>query len=118
MYGGVIDWLRTLPISSWVVLTSHVIVSVVRNVVAAAPTLGAAGVYQHPEEAEVHQAWVDGLAVAVQDGEGRAYVNFLGDEGEARIRQAYPGAKRPHQPLPPQPEHPIDRGVTSTRSRR
>ena len=49
-------------------------------------------VYQRPEEAEVHQAWVDRLASALRDGEDRAYVNFLGEEGQARIREAaYPG---------------------------
>ena len=50
-----------------------------------------AAVYQPREEAEVHQAWVDRLAAALRDGDARAYVNFLGDEGPARIRQAYPG---------------------------
>jgi FAD/FMN-containing dehydrogenase len=51
-----------------------------------------AAVYGHPEQAEVHQAWVDRLAAALQDDDARAYVNFLGDEGQARIRQAYPGS--------------------------
>jgi hypothetical protein len=50
-----------------------------------------AAVYQRPAEAEVHQAWVDRFAAALRDGDARAYVNFLGDEGQARIRQAYPG---------------------------
>jgi FAD/FMN-containing dehydrogenase len=49
-------------------------------------------VYGRPEEAEVHQAWVDRLAAALQDGGARAYVNFLGDEGQARVREAYPGS--------------------------
>jgi len=48
-------------------------------------------VYHRPEEAQVHQAWVDRLAAALRDGEDRAYVNFLGEEGQARIREAYPG---------------------------
>jgi FAD/FMN-containing dehydrogenase len=48
-------------------------------------------VYQRPEEAQVHQAWVDRLAAALRDGEDRAYVNFLGEEGQVRIREAYPG---------------------------
>ena len=51
-----------------------------------------AAVYQRPENAEEHQAWVDRFAAALRDGDARAYVNFLGDEGEARIRQAYPGS--------------------------
>jgi FAD/FMN-containing dehydrogenase len=48
-------------------------------------------VYHRPEQAQVHQAWVDRLAAALRDGEDRAYVNFLGNEGQARIREAYPG---------------------------
>jgi FAD/FMN-containing dehydrogenase len=31
------------------------------------------------------------LAAALQDGTARAYVNFLGEEGQARVHQAYPG---------------------------
>jgi ABC-2 type transport system permease protein len=42
LHGGMLDRLRTLPISSWVVPTSHVIASVVRNVVTAALALAAA----------------------------------------------------------------------------
>jgi FAD/FMN-containing dehydrogenase len=49
-------------------------------------------VYQRPEEAEEHQAWVDRFAAALRAGDARAYVNFLGDEGQARIREAYPGS--------------------------
>jgi FAD/FMN-containing dehydrogenase len=48
-------------------------------------------VYQRPEQAQVQQAWVDRLAAALRDGEDRAYANFLGEEGQARVRQAYPG---------------------------
>jgi ABC-2 type transport system permease protein len=40
--GGMVDRLRTLPISSWVVPASHVIASVVRNVVTAALAVTAA----------------------------------------------------------------------------
>jgi ABC-2 type transport system permease protein len=42
LHGGMIDRLRTLPISGWVVPASHVIASVVRNVVTAALALAAA----------------------------------------------------------------------------
>jgi ABC-2 type transport system permease protein len=42
MNGGIIDRLRTLPIGSWVLPTSHVIASVVRNVVTATLALAAA----------------------------------------------------------------------------
>jgi FAD/FMN-containing dehydrogenase len=48
-------------------------------------------VYHQPEEAQVHRAWADRLAATLQgDGQARAYANFLGDEGQSRVRQAYP----------------------------
>jgi hypothetical protein len=52
-----------------------------------------AAVYQRPEDAAEHRAWVDRLAAALHEGHGeaRAYVNFIGDEGEARVHDAYPG---------------------------
>jgi FAD/FMN-containing dehydrogenase len=31
------------------------------------------------------------LAAALHQGDDGAYVNFLGDEGPERVRQAYPG---------------------------
>ena len=44
------------------------------------------------DEAAAHEAW-DRLRSGVATGRGRGvYVNFLGDEGEARVREAYPGA--------------------------
>jgi hypothetical protein len=62
-------------------------------------------VYATPEDAPIHEAWAGETAAALQDGDG-AYVNFLGDEGEARVRAAYPGrtwerlaeVKRRHDP--------------------
>jgi len=51
-----------------------------------------AAVYERPDEAAVHEPWVRAFAAALRQGEGGAYVNFLGDEGEARIRDAYPGS--------------------------
>ncbi len=51
-----------------------------------------AAMYQRPEEASVHQAWVAQFAAALQPGNGGAYVGFLGNEGAARVREAYPGA--------------------------
>jgi FAD/FMN-containing dehydrogenase len=51
-----------------------------------------AALYERPDEAEVHGAWVNDLATAFRRGDGGAYVNFLGDEGVARIREAYPGS--------------------------
>jgi FAD/FMN-containing dehydrogenase len=51
-----------------------------------------AAAFERPEEAAQHEAWADGLAGELrQDGTG-AYVNFLGDEGAARTREAYPGS--------------------------
>jgi FAD/FMN-containing dehydrogenase len=37
-------------------------------------------------------AWVAEFAAALHQGDTGAYVNFVGDEGEARVRAAYPGA--------------------------
>jgi FAD/FMN-containing dehydrogenase len=42
------------------------------------------------EEAPVHEPWVNGLADALRQDDPGAYVNFLGDEGEGRVRAAYP----------------------------
>jgi len=50
-----------------------------------------AAVYEHPDEIAVHGPWVEAFAAALHQGDDSAYVNFLGDEGEARIRAAYPG---------------------------
>jgi FAD/FMN-containing dehydrogenase len=50
-----------------------------------------AAMYERPEEADDHDRWASGLASALRDGDTAAYVNFLGDEGEARVRDAYPG---------------------------
>ena len=52
--------------------------------------LNIASMFQQPDEADAHQAWVSGLATALGD-KGTAYVNFIGDEGNERVRQAYPG---------------------------
>ena len=38
------------------------------------------------------QAWVDELALALNQGDDGAYVNFLTDEHSERVRSAYPGA--------------------------
>jgi FAD/FMN-containing dehydrogenase len=48
-------------------------------------------VYERAEETPVHKAWVTGFVGALRQGEAGVYVNFLGDEGEARVREAYPG---------------------------
>jgi FAD/FMN-containing dehydrogenase len=51
-----------------------------------------AALYEGHEEAALHEAWVTGFASALRQGDAGAYVNFLGDEGEERVRDAYPGA--------------------------
>ena len=52
-----------------------------------------AALYERPDEAAVHEPWVKAFAVALrQESDGGAYVNFLGDEGEERVREAYPGS--------------------------
>ena len=48
-------------------------------------------VYDNPAEADVHDAWVTKFAAALNQGELGVYVNFLGRDGKARIREAYPG---------------------------
>ncbi len=51
-----------------------------------------AAVYEGPEEGPVHEAWVADFTAAISRGDISGYVNFLVDEGEARIRAAYPGS--------------------------
>jgi FAD/FMN-containing dehydrogenase len=49
-----------------------------------------AALYERPEEHEMYAPWVADLAAQLQRGPVGAYVGFLGDEGEARIHDAYP----------------------------
>jgi hypothetical protein len=49
-------------------------------------------VYEDAAESPEHEAWVTEFMEALQDGSPGVYVNFLGDEGDARVREAYPGA--------------------------
>jgi FAD/FMN-containing dehydrogenase len=53
--------------------------------------LNVAAVYSSSGDADVHERWVRETAAALRSGHERAYVNFLGDEGEDRVRAAYPG---------------------------
>lgn len=48
--------------------------------------------YENREEAEVHNAWVSNAIAALDQGNGAVYVNFVGDEGQARLHDAYPDA--------------------------
>jgi hypothetical protein len=47
--------------------------------------------YEGPDDVDRRTAWVAGLLTALRQDDRGAYVNFLADEGEARIRDAYPG---------------------------
>ena len=51
-----------------------------------------AAFYEGPDDRPVKEAWVAEFAAAIRQGDSGAYVNFLADEGEARVRAAYPGA--------------------------
>ena len=48
-------------------------------------------VYATPDEALTHDAWAAETADVLRQGDGGAYVGFLGDEGEERVRAAYAG---------------------------
>ena len=50
-----------------------------------------ATLFEAPDERETHEAWVTGLHDVLRGDEPGAYVNFLSDEGEERVREAYPG---------------------------
>ena len=50
-----------------------------------------AAMYAAPGEGPEHEAWAHETAAALRQGDDGAYVNFLGDEGEERVRAAYPG---------------------------
>jgi FAD/FMN-containing dehydrogenase len=47
--------------------------------------------YEGPEDKVVRRAWLTRFASALRQGDDGAYVNFLDDEGEERVRAAYPG---------------------------
>jgi FAD/FMN-containing dehydrogenase len=51
-----------------------------------------AAFYQGSADRDLRAAWVSDFAAALQQGDTGAYVNFLGEEGPARVRRAYPGS--------------------------
>ena len=51
-----------------------------------------AAFYDGPDDRVVRQRWVEEFAAALRQGDQGAYVGFLGEEGQARVHQAYPGA--------------------------
>jgi FAD/FMN-containing dehydrogenase len=50
-----------------------------------------AALFGRAEETPQHEQWMDAFTADVRQGEPGVYVNFLGDEGAARVREAYPG---------------------------
>ena len=50
-----------------------------------------ATMYGSPEERSTHAEWATALAGELQTADGAGYVGFLADEGEGRVRNAYPG---------------------------
>jgi len=51
-----------------------------------------AAFYNAPEERTARAQWVEEFTRALRPNDDSAYVGFLGDEGHARVRGAYPGA--------------------------
>jgi hypothetical protein len=49
-----------------------------------------AAVDEDPGKAAAHRRWVTDLAAALDQGDTGAYVGFIADEGQARVRDAYP----------------------------
>jgi FAD/FMN-containing dehydrogenase len=49
-----------------------------------------AAFYEDEADKARKQAWLDGFASAIRQSSGGKYVNFVGDEGEAGVRAAYP----------------------------
>jgi FAD/FMN-containing dehydrogenase len=48
--------------------------------------------YEGPDDRPVREAWLTDFAAALRQRDDGAYVNFLVDEGEERVRAAYPGS--------------------------
>jgi len=65
-----------------------------------------ASFYEGDADRPIREAWVESFVAAILQEDHGVYVNFLVDEGEDRIRAAYPGAtwdrladiKRRHDP--------------------
>jgi FAD/FMN-containing dehydrogenase len=50
-----------------------------------------AAIVENDKEVAAHADWIKRFEAALQRGPSGAYVGFLGDEGPARVRAAYPG---------------------------
>lgn len=55
-----------------------------------------AAFYTDEEDRARRLAWAHAFADAIRQEDQGAYVNFIGDEGEARVRDAYPAATYQH----------------------
>ena len=51
-----------------------------------------AAFYESPDTRALRQAWVDDFALVLNQGDPSVYANFLGDEGDEQVRNAYPGS--------------------------
>jgi FAD/FMN-containing dehydrogenase len=51
-----------------------------------------AAFYEGAEDQVAKEAWVTGFQSALRQDDKGAYVNFVGDEGEAQVHAAYPGS--------------------------
>jgi FAD/FMN-containing dehydrogenase len=51
-----------------------------------------AAFYEGEQDRAAREAWVNDVVARLDQGDPAAYVNFLVDEGQERIRAAYPGA--------------------------
>ena len=49
-----------------------------------------AALYESPADKDRHEAWIDRFFETIRQDDRGAYVNFVGDEGEARVHDAYP----------------------------
>ena len=49
---------------------------------------------ENPDMADVHNQWVINAIAELDQGMGATYVNFIGNEGKARIHDAYPSVTR------------------------
>jgi FAD/FMN-containing dehydrogenase len=49
-------------------------------------------IFERADETPIHQAWLESLVGSLAQDDAGVYVNFLGDEGASRVREAYPGS--------------------------
>jgi FAD/FMN-containing dehydrogenase len=53
--------------------------------------MNVAALYERADDGPTHEAWVTRFARTLHHGDPAVYVNFLGREGDPRVRDAYPG---------------------------